>query len=258
MGKIKAMLPSLTMVAISYYVLLSLLLLIGEMEVGSIILFLAIPLICLGFSIAYGINHSFSILYAILASVLFIPSMLIIGIMPMWIFVIGYGIVALIGNAIGMRFHKRNVRIKGMAKVGRYLLIIVLGSYIVAVIVSAVMMAQMKQITYNSTAYGVTIKEVKIDFAASTAMRNYYDFYGEHKEQKENPINGLKKIQIKAACTFSLFPIWQEYYHNPWVMDGDYYNIVRGYESGESVFYGSNAYPLTYWFVYGAIHNAIE
>ena len=49
MGKIKAMLPPLTMVTISYYVLLSLLLRIGEMEVGSIILLVAIPLCCLGF-----------------------------------------------------------------------------------------------------------------------------------------------------------------------------------------------------------------
>ena len=87
----------------------------------------------------------------------------------MWIFVIGYGIVALVGNAIGMLFHKRNVRIKSMAKAGRYLLIAILGSYFVAVIVSAVMMAQMKQITYNSTAYGVTIKELKINFTSNMA-----------------------------------------------------------------------------------------
>ena len=129
MEKAKAMLLPLTATTLGYYILLSLLLQIGEIGIGAIILLVAIPLICLLFSIAYGINHSFNILYAILSAVLFIPSMFIIGIMPMWIFVI---------------------------------------------------------------------------------------------------------------------------------MDGDYYNIVRGYENSESVFYGSNAYPLTYWFVYGVIHNAIE
>jgi len=98
----------------------------------------------------------------------------------------------------------------------------------VAVIVSAVMMAQMKQITYNSTAYGVTIKELKIDFTSNMATRVYYDFYGEQKELKENPISNVKEIQIKAVCTISLFPIWLKYYHNPWVMDGDYYNnLIR-------------------------------
>ena len=258
MEKSKAMLPSLTAITLGYYFFLSILLLIGGIGIGVIILLVAIPLICLFFSIAYGINHSFNILYAILAAVLFAPSMLIIGIMPMWIFVIGYGIVALIGNAIGMLFHKRNVRIKSMAKTGRYLLIAILGSYIVAVIVSAVLMAQMKQIIYNSTAYGVTIKELRIDFTSNMATRVYYDFYGEQRELKENPISKAREIQIKAVCTISLFPIWQKYYHNPWVMDGDYYNIVRGYENNESVFYGRNAYPLTYWFVYGVIHNTID
>jgi len=143
------------------------------------------------------------------------------------------------------------------AKASRFLLIAILGSYIAAVIVSAVMMTQMKQITYSSTAYGITIKELRIDFASNTATRVYNDFYGEQRELKENPISNSKKMQIKTVCTFSLFPIWQKYYHNPWVMDGDYYNIVRGYENSESVFYGSNAYPLTYWFVYEVIHNAI-
>ncbi|MDR1588617.1 MAG: hypothetical protein LBS51_00285 [Oscillospiraceae bacterium] len=254
----KAMLPPLTVITLSYYIFLSLLLLIGEIGVGIIILFVVIPLICLAFSIAYGINNSINIFYVILAAVLFSPSMLIIAITPMWIFVIGYGIVALIGNAIGMIYYNRNVRIKSMTKVGRYLLIAVLGSYVVAVIISAVMMAQMKQITYNSTAYGVTIKEVKIDFLSSTAIRNYYDFYGEQSEHKENAISNAKIMQIKTVCTISLLPIWQRDYHNPWVMDGDQYNIVCGYKNGERSFYGSNAYPLPYWLVYGVIHNAIE
>jgi len=262
MGKAKAMLTPLTATALGYYISISLLLLIGEPGIGAIILLVVNPFICLAFSIVYGINHSINILYAlnyaILAAALFIPSMLIVGIMPMWHFAIGYGMVALGGNAIGMKLHKRNVRIKSMAKAGRYLLIAILGSYIVAVLISAVMMTKMKQITYNSTAYGVTIKQLRIDFASNTATRIYNDFYGEQREHKENPISNSKKMQIKAVCTVSLLPIWQKYYHNPWVMDGDYYNIVRGYENSERVFYGSNAYPLTYWFVYKAIHNTID
>ena len=151
MRKLKVMSPSLIAIILISYILLSLLLLIGEMGIGSTILFAIIPLVCLAFSIAYGINNSLNLFYAVLVSVIFVPSMLIIGLMPMWIFVIGYGIVSLIGNAIGMIFYKRNVRIKSAAKAGRYLIIAVLASYVVAVIISAVMMAEMQQITYNST-----------------------------------------------------------------------------------------------------------
>ncbi|MGL5435616.1 MAG: hypothetical protein ACRDBO_09515 [Lachnospiraceae bacterium] len=257
MKKVKEMLPFLTAIAISYFIFLSLLLLIGEMESGCIIMFIVNPLLCLAFSIAYGINNSLNVLYAVLVAILFAPSMLIFT-GPMWGFVIGYGIVALVGNAIGMIFYKHNIRIKSIGKIGRYLIRAVIGSYIIAVIVSAIMITQMNQITYSSTAYGVTIKEVSIDFASNTATRSYYDYYGELVDFTENPISSSKKMQIKTVCAISLIPIWQEYYHNPWVLDGDNYYITKGYESSESVFYGSNAYPLTHWFVYWIIHGAIE
>lgn len=65
MTKVKEMLPFLIATAISYFVLLSLLLLIGEVESGNIIIFFVIPLLCLLFSIAYGINNSLNILYAV-------------------------------------------------------------------------------------------------------------------------------------------------------------------------------------------------
>ena len=145
-----------------------------------------------------------------------------------------------------------------MRKIGLYFLIAVLGIYVVAVIVSAVLMAQMKQITYTSNAWGKIIMEAKIDFTESRATRIYNDIYGELREQKENPISDAKKTQIKAICSFSLFPIWRKNYNNPRIMDGDQYSIVRRYENSESVIYGSNAYPLTYRFVYKAIYNAIE
>lgn len=257
MRKIKEMLPFLTVIMISYYLLP---LLINEINTGFFILFVVIPLICFISSIIYGINYSLNVLFIVCTAVLFIPSMLIIGILPIWGFVIGYGIVALIGNAIGMIFFKRNVRIKNLEKYSRYLMITVVGSYIVAAIASVIMMNQMTQVIYNSTEYGSIWKQISIDFENNTAWQIIYEFNGdgEIKEHRENPLSDAAKMKIKAVCAFSLFPLWQKSFDNPWVMDGDQYNIVRNYKNGNSVIYGSNAYPLTYWLVYRVIYNSIE
>lgn len=154
--------------------------------------------------------------------------------------------------------HKHNIKIKDTRKIGQYLIRAVIGSYIIAVIVSAIMIMRMNQITYGSTAYGVTIEEVIIDFASSTASNNHYDYYGELTDFKELPISSSKIIQIKTVCAISLFPIWQVYYDNPWISDGDKYVIKRSYESGESTIYGSNAYPLTYLLFYRIIYDFME
>lgn len=140
----------------------------------------------------------------------------------------------------------------------RFSLFVAIGCYIFAVIISIVIMSQMTQITYNATAYGTTLREDIIDFKTNTARRNYYDFYGNQTGHKENLISPAKEFGIKCVCSISLFPLWRKNYFNPFIMDGDQYNIARSYEERESVIYGSNAYPLTYWFVLQAIDNAFK
>ncbi len=137
----------------------------------------------------------------------------------------------------------------------RYVIIMAIGCYILAVIISIAMMSQMTKITYNATAYGTTLREDILDFKTNTAQRNYYDFYGNSTDHKENLISSAREFRIKSVCSFSLLPLWRKNYYNPLIMDGDHYNIARSYKESESVIYGSNAYPLTYWFVLQAIDN---
>lgn len=256
MQKAKAMMPFLTALVVGAYSLLSLAL--GMDDAGFVVLFFAIPLFCLLVSILYGMNYSFDPFFAILATVLFLPFIFMLSSAPIWIFIIGYGITIFIGTAIGRIFCNHSIKIRHIEKIGQRFMQAVLGCCIVIVAVSAIMISQMKQITYKSIAYGLPVKEVRIDFASNTATRRYYDSNGEPSGITENPLNRRKEVQIKTVCAFSLLPIWPKRYYNPWVMDGDCYNIVRSYENSESTFCASNAYPPTYWFVYEAIDDAVQ
>ena len=257
MKKIITMVPFLVAIALSYCFLP---LTIRDYGTQTIALLVAIPVVCLFISIVFGINNSLNALYPVFVAILAV--IIIIRYPINWkefaILALVYGIIALIGNAIGMIFFKRNVRIKNINKYGRYLIIAVIGIYIVATIASGVMMSQMTQITYNATAYGTTLRKDIIDFDANKSQRNYYHYDGELREQKENTLSTAEQLKIKVIFSFSLFPLWQKHYYNPSIMDGDYYNIIRSYKNDESTINGSNAYPLTYRFFMKAIKNAVE
>ena len=240
MRKIKTMLPFLTGIVLNYYLLTSI------MGTGPIILLAVVPSICFICSIVYGINNSFSILYAVFVAVLFTPSVIVIHIFVPFALVLafGYGMVALLGNAVGTKYFKHKLGIKKSRNCKQYLLFAVVGSYIVAVIVSAIMMSQMTQITYSASAFGRTIREDVIDFKANTALRKYWDFNGKLERQEEYSIDTTKKISSNLKCVFSLFPLWGDY-HNSYILDGGQYSITRSYGKCESIVSGSNAYPLT-------------
>ena len=256
MRKIKNMLPFLIIIALGYCFLP---LLIRDFDSQTVVLFVAIPVVCLVVSIAFSTNNSLSILYPVFVAIL--SFILVIRFPLSWrdfvTSALVYGIVALIGNAIGRVLFKRNVRINNIDKFGRYLIIAVIGSYIVATIASGIMMSQMAQITYNATAYGTTIRQDIIDFNAGKSQQNYYHYDGELREHTEKITGTTEQLKIKVICSISLFPLWQKHYHNPSIMDGDYYNIIRGYQNHESIVNGSNAYPLTYKPVMRAIKNAV-
>ena len=244
-GKIKTVLPFLAVISLSYYWLPS-----------PIMLLVMVPVVCFILAILYGVNNSFNVIYPIFVIILFIPLIFtFFDQIDVLFFAVAYGVISLIGNFIGMIFFKRNMRIKFLAKISRYLIITVIGCYVLSVIISAFMMSQMIQITDNATAYGVTIREDVIDFKEKIASRNYYDFNGELRKNEETAISTAELIKIKLVCSVSLFPIWQEYYYNPGIMDGDQYSIHRVYEKNESAIYGSNAYPVTYPFVFYVINK---
>ncbi|MCL2462087.1 MAG: hypothetical protein FWF44_05425 [Defluviitaleaceae bacterium] len=149
-------------------------------------------------------------------------------------------------------------KIKKFLKFFRVFIYAIIGLYTLAVIISAILMSQIQQITYNALAFGVTIRTNIVDFQTNIAQQDINNFDGELKEHKENSISEERSFKIKTICALSLLPLWLKNYHNPFVLDGDYYNIVRSYKNSSIVTYGSNAYPLGYDFVLNAILGAIE
>jgi len=69
-------------------------------------LLVVVPLICFVCSLVYGIKNSFSLVYAIIVAILFIPTIPIFYNLTAWVYIFGYGSIALVGNAIGMAFGK--------------------------------------------------------------------------------------------------------------------------------------------------------
>ena len=133
MGKIKTTLPYLLVIALGFCFLSSLM---KDYDSANIILAWVLPLFCLIISVVYGINNSFNVLYVIFVLII-VATVLFIRVPLKWDYTIIYGAATLIGNAIGMIFHKCNVRIKIIKKHGRRFSIIVavaiVASYIVAV-----------------------------------------------------------------------------------------------------------------------------
>lgn len=101
---IKRMIPYALFLVLNYYVLP---LLIQDTGAAMMILLVIIPLLCLVCSITYGIKQGFHLLYAAMAALLFIPSIFIYYNTSAWVYVLIYGVVALIGNGIGRIFYKR-------------------------------------------------------------------------------------------------------------------------------------------------------
>ena len=107
MNTIKKMLPYLIILVLVFYLTP---LLIVDSGSGIYILLLINPLICFVVSILYGIKHSFHWLYAILVAILFVPTIFLYFNSSAWVYSIGYGIIALIANAIGMLFYKQSTQ----------------------------------------------------------------------------------------------------------------------------------------------------
>jgi len=99
MDKFKNMLPSLGVIIASFYLLP---LFIKDTGSGILILLIAIPLVCFISSTIYGFRRGFNILYSVIVAILFVPSIFIFYNSSAWGYTIVYGIIALIGNTIGM------------------------------------------------------------------------------------------------------------------------------------------------------------
>ena len=103
MEKLKKMIPILTVMALDFYVLP---LLIQDTGSAILILLLVIPLVCLACSAVYGLRHSFHLEFPLLTALLFAPSVFLFYNSSAWVYIVGYGVTALAGNAIGALIYK--------------------------------------------------------------------------------------------------------------------------------------------------------
>ena len=101
MKKLKDMIPYLTVIILDFYLLPFL---IKDTGSAMLMLLIVVPLICFVCSVVYGAKNSFYLVYAIIVAILFIPTILIFYNSTAWIYIFGYGTIALVGNAIGAIF----------------------------------------------------------------------------------------------------------------------------------------------------------
>ena len=102
--KLKSMIPYLIINAIAFYVLPVLITDTGS-AMGMMLFIL--PLICLITSLMYGIKNSFNIVYPIIIVLLFAPTIFIHYNSSASVYIVVYGIIAMIGNFIGKLFYKK-------------------------------------------------------------------------------------------------------------------------------------------------------
>ena len=77
-------------------------------DTGSamIVMLMIIPLIGLLASVFYGIRNGFDFWYILIVAIMFTPSIFIFYNSSAWVYVVGYTVIALLGNLIALPLRK--------------------------------------------------------------------------------------------------------------------------------------------------------
>lgn len=105
MAKLKRMFPYLMVNALLFYLAPWV---IQDTGSGMLMLLVVLPLSCLIAAWRYGSRYSFDILFPILTTLLFIPTIFIFYNSSAMIYILIYGGVSMIGNAIGAGLSYQN------------------------------------------------------------------------------------------------------------------------------------------------------
>ncbi len=103
MKNFKEMLPYLIINIIAFYLMP---IIIKDTGTAMGVMLILLPLICFITSLIYGIKHSFNIIYPIIVALLFAPTIFIYYNSTASVYIVGYGIISLVGNFIGKIFFK--------------------------------------------------------------------------------------------------------------------------------------------------------
>ncbi len=101
--KLVSLIPYLVTLVIDFYLLP---MLIKDTGTGMLMMLLVIPLIAFIYSVVYGIKQGFNTLLTLATVVLFAPTIPIFYNETAWIYIIAYGVISCVGNAIGRMFYK--------------------------------------------------------------------------------------------------------------------------------------------------------
>ena len=71
-----------------------------------IVMLMIIPLICLLTSVFYGIRNGFDFWYILIVAIMFTPSIFMFYNSSAWVYVVGYTVIALLGNLIALPLRK--------------------------------------------------------------------------------------------------------------------------------------------------------
>ena len=103
MKKIREMSLYLIVIILAFYALPAF---INDTGSGIFFLLILIPIICFLTSLIYGIRHSFNLIFLLLIMILFIPTIFIFYNESAAVYVLIYGINAVIGNLLGSLIKK--------------------------------------------------------------------------------------------------------------------------------------------------------
>ena len=104
MEKLKKNMVFYLILLIDFYIIP---LLIKDTGSAIVVMLVIIPLICLITSIFYGRRNGFDFCYILSVAIIFTPSIFIFYNSSAWIYVVGYAVIALFGNLIGLPLRKR-------------------------------------------------------------------------------------------------------------------------------------------------------
>lgn len=104
MDKIKKNIVFYILLIIDFYVIPCF---IKDTGSAMIIMLMIIPLICLETSIFYGIRNGFDFWYILIVAIIFMPSIFMFYNSTAWVYIVGYTVIALLGNLIALPLRKR-------------------------------------------------------------------------------------------------------------------------------------------------------
>lgn len=105
MEKLKKELLFYTILILDFYLLPFF---IRDTGSGMIFLLVIMPLICLITSYICGVKNGFHIRFPLITAALFAPSVFIFYNSSAWVYIVGYGVISLLGSLISIPFRERD------------------------------------------------------------------------------------------------------------------------------------------------------